>query len=392
MFSRRTSWDLTPNRLAALLADQRRAGRELLDLTETNPTRAGFAPPAGLLDPLAGAAALRYDPQPAGLPTAREAVAADYARRGVGVDPASVVLTASSSEAYALLFKLLADPGDQVLVPRPSYPLFEYLAHLESVEAVPYALSYDGEWHLPAGAVESALTPRARAVVVVSPNNPTGSFLKRDEAAALAELCARRGLALVADEVFADYAFADDPRRAPSLAADGPALAFALGGLSKSCGLPQLKLGWIAASGPPPLRDAALARLEVVADTYLSVGTPVQVAAPVLLGRRAELQAPIAERVRSNLDALRSALGGSSATVLQTEGGWSAVLQVPATRSEEDWATALLQEDGVIVHPGFFFDFPREAYLVLSLLTPPSAFAEGAWRLRERLRTAAAVL
>ena len=319
-------------------------------------------------------------------------MAADYARRGVDVDPGHIVLTASSSEAYALLFKLLADPGDHVLVPRPSYPLFEYLARLESVEPVPYPLSYDGEWHLPADAVESALTPRTRAVVVVSPNNPTGSFLKRDEADALAALCARHGLALIADEVFADYAFAHDARRAPSLAAGGEALAFALGGLSKSCGLPQLKLGWIAASGPAPLREQALSRLEVVADTYLSVGTPVQVAAPVLLARRAELQDPIAARARSNLDSLRAALAGSSATVLQAEGGWSAVLQVPATRSEEEWATALLEEDAVIVHPGFFFDFAREAYLVLSLLPPPHVFVEGVARLRERLRTPAAVL
>jgi alanine-synthesizing transaminase len=392
MFSRRTGWDLTPNRLAALVAEQRRAGRELLDLTETNPTRAGLPCPTGVLEGLADAAALRYDPQPAGLLAARQAVAADHRRRGVEVEPSRIVLTASSSEAYALLFKLLADPGDQVLVPRPSYPLFDYLARLESVEPVPYTLSYDGEWHLPAGAVESALTPRTRAVVVVSPNNPTGSFLKRNEASALAALCAGRGLALIADEVFADYAFEEDARRVSSLAADGPALAFALGGLSKSCGLPQLKLGWIAVSGPPPLREAALARLEVVADTYLSVGTPVQVAAPALLARRAELQAPIAARVRSNLDLLRAALAGSSGTLLHIEGGWSAVVQVPATRSEEEWAAWLLQEDGIVIHPGFFFDFPHEAFLVLSLLTPPAVFGEAVSRLRARLRSSAAVL
>jgi alanine-synthesizing transaminase len=274
MFSARTAWDLTPNRLALLL-EERRAGREVLDLTETNPTRAGFVAPPDLLALLADPAALRYDPQPAGLPAARAAVAADFARRGVAVAPEHVVLTASSSEAYALLFKLLADPGDQVLVPQPSYPLFDYLARLESVEAAPYALAYDGEWHLPLPAVEAALTERTRAVVVVSPNNPTGSFLKREEAAGLAALCARRGLALIADEVFADYPLREDPRRAPSLAAEAAALSFALGGLSKSCALPQLKLGWIAVGGEAALREAALARLEVVADTYLSVGTPV---------------------------------------------------------------------------------------------------------------------
>ncbi|HEX6736656.1 MAG TPA: pyridoxal phosphate-dependent aminotransferase [Vicinamibacteria bacterium] len=385
MFSGRTAWDLTPNHLASLVDEQRRAGRELIDLTETNPTRAGFTAPADVLALLADPAGLHYDPQPAGLPAARQAVAADFARRGTTVAPEDLVLTASSSEAYALLFKLLADPGDQVLVPRPSYPLFDYLARLESVEAVPYALAYDGEWHLPRHAVEAALTERARAVVVVSPNNPTGSFLKRDEAAGLAELCARRGLALIADEVFADYPLRPDPRRAASLAAESAALSFALGGLSKSCGLPQLKLGWIAVGGPGAQRAAALARLEVIADTYLSVNTPVQVAAPRLLARAAELRAPIAERVRANLVHLRAALAGSAGTVLDAEGGWSAVVQVPATRSEEAWAAELLEREGVRVHPGFFFDFPGEAFLVVSLLTPPAAFQEGIARLRAML-------
>jgi aspartate/methionine/tyrosine aminotransferase len=382
MFSTRTGWDLTPNRLSSLLEARRNRGEPVLDLTETNPTRVGIEYPPDVLAPLAHPEALRYDPAPAGLASARAAVAADHARRGVTIEPSRVLLTASTSEAYAWLFKLLCDPGDAVLVPRPSYPLFSYLARLESVDVHAYALSYDGQWHLTLDAVREALTPRTRAVVVVTPNNPTGSYLKRTEAEELLALCAERELAVISDEVFADYAFGDDPRRTASLAAGGAALAFSLGGLSKSCGLPQVKLAWIAISGPERWRTAAQARLEVVADTYLSVSTPVQRAAPALLARRPELQRPIAERVAANLDGLRHRLGpGSPASLLHTEGGWSAVLQVPATQSEEERVTRLLEEHGVLVHPGYFFDFPREAFLVLSLLPPPDLFARAVDRI-----------
>ncbi|HEY2946479.1 MAG TPA: pyridoxal phosphate-dependent aminotransferase [Vicinamibacteria bacterium] len=377
MFSARTGWDLTPNRLSSLLEARRKRGEAVLDLTETNPTRIGIAYPPDLLAPLADPAALSYEPSPRGMASAREAVAADYTRRGVAVQPGRVLLAASTSEAYAWLFKLLCDPGDAVLVPRPSYPLFAYLARLESVDVHPYALSYDGEWHLGPDAVREALTPRTRAVVVVSPNNPTGSYLKRAEAPALLELCAERELAVISDEVFADYAFGPDPRRMASLAGDGEVLAFSLGGLSKSCGLPQLKLAWIAVSGPEKRRAPALARLEVVADTYLSVSTPAQLAAPALLARRPELQRPIAERVGANREALRRRLGPSApASLLGAEGGWSAVIRIPATQSEEERVTRLLEDQGVLVHPGYFFDFPDEAFLVLSLLPPRDVFDE----------------
>jgi alanine-synthesizing transaminase len=378
MFSARTRFDLRPNRLAERLAARRADGRPLLDLTLSNPTRASLPDAPALLAPLARDEARRYDPSPFGLEPARAAVARDFARRGTPVDTERILLHASTSEAYAFLFKLLCDPGDQVLVPRPGYPLFEFLAELESVEVRSYPLAHDGEWHLDVAALEAAITPRTRAVVIVSPGNPTGAFLKQAELEALDALCAERELALVSDEVFADFAFREDPRRAPSLAQGGRALAFALGGLSKSCGLPQLKLAWTAVSGPPALRAPALARLEVVADTYLSVSTPVQVAAPSLLERRAELQAPIKERVTANLESLREALGsGSPATLYEPEGGWSAVLRVPATSSEEERALRLLETHGVLVHPGYFFDFPSEAFLVVSLLTPPAEFREG---------------
>jgi aspartate/methionine/tyrosine aminotransferase len=381
MFSARTRFDLRPNRLAERLASRRAAGRPILDLTLSNPTRAGLPDAPELLAPLAQEAARRYDPSPFGLDAARHAVARDFARRGTPVPADRVLLHASTSEAYALLFKLLCDPGDQVLVPRPGYPLFEFLAELESVEVRSYSLVHDGEWHLDLAALEAQVTPRTRAVVVVSPGNPTGAFLKRAELEGLDALCAARGLAIVSDEVFADFAFRDDARRAGSAARDGQALAFALGGLSKSCGLPQLKLAWTAVSGPPSLRDAALARLEVVADTYLSVSTPVQVAAPSLLERRGELQAPITARVGANLEALRAAIGGGSpVTLLEPEGGWSAVLRVPATTSEEERALRLVETHGVLVHPGYFFDFPSEAFLVVSLLTPPAELREGVAR------------
>jgi aspartate/methionine/tyrosine aminotransferase len=376
-FSARTRWDRTANRLSRILDEQRRSGAPVLDLTESNPTRAGFMAPADLLAALATPASALYEPQPAGLESARRAVAADYARRGISVEPSRILLTASTSEAYAHLFKLLCDPGDAVLVPRPSYPLFDFLATLESVEVHRYPLRWDGEWHLSVAALAEAVTPRTRAVVVVHPNNPTGSYLKRDEAHGLLALCAERGLALVADEVFADYALRDDPRRASSAAEEGPALAFALGGLSKSCALPQLKLGWIVASGPRRLRDEALARLEIVADTYLSVSTPVQHAAPAILARLPELQRPIAERLGHHRDLVRARVAGSAATLLEAEGGWYATLRVPATVSEEERTCRLLEAHGVLVHPGFFFDFENEAFLVLSLLPPTETFSAG---------------
>jgi aspartate/methionine/tyrosine aminotransferase len=298
------------------------------------------------------------------------------------VDADSVLLTASTSEAYAFLFKLLCDPGETVLVPAPSYPLFEYIAGLESVRTITYPLRYADEWRLDVAAVAEGIGPGTRAVVVVSPNNPTGSFLKRTEARALLSLAAERGLALISDEVFADYAWEPDARRAPSLAGDGPALAFTLGGLSKSCGLPQLKLGWIVLSGPETLRTEALERLEIVADTYLSVSTPIQRAASAVLVRGAELQALIAARVAHNHRVLRERLDSASpVSLLHSEGGWTAVLRVPATVPEEDRVLRLLDEDDVLVHPGYFFDFPAEAFLVLSLLPEPQVFAEGLARL-----------
>ncbi|HET7292642.1 MAG TPA: pyridoxal phosphate-dependent aminotransferase [Vicinamibacteria bacterium] len=380
MLSSRTRWERAPNRLSLALDARRRRGEEVVDLTVSNPTEVGLQAPAEVLSLLGDAGGAAYAPDPRGLLPAREAVAADFARRGHSVAPDRLVLCSSTSEAYAWLFKLLADPGDNVLVPRPSYPLFEFLADLESISVRHYPLVYDGAWHVDLAAVEEAIRPRTRAIVLVNPNNPTGSFVSRTEAGRLLGLCARRGLSLVSDEVFADFGFAPDPSRVTSFADDGAALAFSLGGLSKSCGLPQLKLGWIAVSGPAEQRAEALARLEIVADTYLSVATPVQRALPGILARLPDLQAPIAARVRRNRGALDERLSGSPATLLASDGGWTAVVQVPATLTEEERVLRLLERDGVLVHPGFFFDFAREAYLVLSLLPRPADFDRGAAR------------
>jgi aspartate/methionine/tyrosine aminotransferase len=404
VFSSRLPWDRPENALAGVERARRESGASVLDLTESNPTRVGLPYPIDeLAAALADPAVARYTPAPRGLPEARAAVAAACAAElGARVDPERLVLTASSSESYAFLFKLLCDPGDAVLVPEPSYPLFEYLARLEGVTPVPYRLAFDGDWHIDMASVAEGLaaagTPgqRPRALVLVSPNNPTGSFLKRAEADAVARACAAAGVAVISDEVFAAYAFAADPARVTVAAAE-PALTdrvltFSLGGLSKACGLPQLKLGWLAAGGPPALVEAALARLELVADTYLSVGAPVQLAAPRLLALGARVRAAIAARVAGNRAHLAAALPPASpCTLLPSEGGWSAILRVPATQSDEAWAAALLADDGVLVHPGYFFDMRGGAFLVVSLLPAPDVFAAGVARVLARCEQAAAV-
>lgn len=377
MFSRRTPSDFAENPIARRIASMRAAGARILDLTESNPTRAGFLAPPELMGLLGNPAGAHYAPDARGLASAREAVSADYAARGISVGPDRLILTASSSESYSLLFKLLANPGDEVLVPTPSYPLFGYLADLDSVVVRPYPLNFDHEWHLSVDSLRPLITERTRAVVVVHPNNPTGSFLKRHEAEALAQLCAERGVAIIADEVFADFVLGGDPSaRYASLALDSPALCFALGGLSKSCALPQMKLGWIAISGPEALREEAFTRLEFIADTYLSVATPIQLALPAILEEKAALLAPIKARLARNLEALKAAAAACpELTLLPVEGGWSALIQCPATRTDEERALLALDE-GVLVHPGHFFDFETGCYLVASLLCDPDVFDE----------------
>jgi aspartate/methionine/tyrosine aminotransferase len=369
-FSKRLDWSIPRNALADAVEKRRSSGRVLCDLTESNPTVAGIEyPPAHQL--LADERVLRYEPTARGLLTAREAVSEYY---DGSVHPDRILLTASTSEAYSFLFKLLCDPGDQVLVPRPSYPLFDMLAQLESVRVVQYPLHYHEGWFIDIQAIDEAITPSTRAIVWVNPNNPTGSFLKRAEYSAIARLCSNHGLALISDEVFADYPLDVEAEAMPSLTSTEECLCFSLSGLSKVCGMPQLKLGWIVASGPG--HREALQRLEWIADTFLSVGTPVQYAAPALLESRDLIQCQIRRRTTGNLAHLCDACLASSCRVLRVEGGWYATLQVPNTNGEEDWALDLL-ERGVLVQPGFFFDFETEGYLVLSLLTPSETFEEG---------------
>jgi len=371
---------LESNAIARAVTAIRESGAAIADLTDSNPTGVGIPYPDDLLAPLADALALRYEPRPFGLPAARAAVAADCARRGVSVDPAHVVLMASTSEAYSWLFKLLCDPGESVLVPRPSYPLFEHLTALDGVHAQPYELEYHGRWSLDVAQLIAA-PARTRAVLAVSPNNPTGSYLSAEELAALTQICRDRGWALVVDEVFADYPL-DAPEPLTDIAVRSDVLTFSLAGLSKTVGLPQLKLAWIVAGGPAAARDEALAALELVADSYLSVATPVQLAAAHLLRAGGAVRASIQQRIRQNLEALRAAVRRFPACeVLRAEGGWSAVVRVPARQPEETLVLDLLERERILVHPGYFFDFPREAYLVVSLLPPPAAFADACARL-----------
>ena len=374
MISSRLPSSLESNALARLLQMKRRTGAAIADLTESNPTRVGLSYPDDLLTPLADARALEYEPQPLGLWAARAAVAADFRRRGIVLSADRVALTASTSEAYALLFKVLCDAGDEVLIPHPSYPLFEHLTRLESITAVPYALEYHGSWRVDIDSVRRAIGPRTRAILIVSPNNPTGSILHRDDLAALAEIAAAAKTPLIGDEVFADYRL-DPAPAATHILADGDVLAFSLGGLSKSAALPQLKLGWIGFGGPPDRVDEVLAAYEVVADTYLSVATPVQAAAADLIERGAALRSQILARLKRNLEALRKAAAAFPAVdILPVEGGWSAVIQVPSVVSEEALVLALLEHEDILVHPGYFFDFPREAFMVVSLLVEPALF------------------
>jgi alanine-synthesizing transaminase len=376
MFSDRLPAHLESNAVTAAIAELRRKGVPLVDLTVTNPTQVGLPYPPDLLTPLADAASLSYDPSPFGLAGARKAVAAEMSKAGVKVKPDRVVLTASTSEAYSLLFKLLCDPGDCVLAPEPSYPLFELLTRLESVEAVAYQLEHYGVWSIDRESMKGACGPHMRAVLVVSPNNPTGSMLRSDDREWLVEFAVAGSYAIISDEVFADYPI--KPRSdAASMLGESRVLTFTLGGLSKSAGLPQLKLGWIVVSGPDDVVAEAMERLELICDTYLSVSTPAQVAAAKLIATGKEVRAAIQQRVLRNFAELdRMASSHRLVRVLEAEAGWSAVIQVPETVGEEALVLELLHEAHVVVHPGYFFDFRRGAYLVVSLLPEPGVFAE----------------
>jgi len=386
MFSHRTNWKLTRNRFTEALEEVRAGGREVLDLSISNPTRAGFDyDQAAVLAALASPRAMDYDPQPKGLLEAREAVTGYYGERHAttGLDPERLILTTSTSEGYSYVFRLLCNPGDEVLIPKPSYPLFEFLADLQDVKLVPYPLIYDHGWQIDFPSIPKAVSPLTRAVVVVHPNNPTGSYVKPNERDALNRLCAEHDLALVGDEVFLDYAH--DGRSRSSLALNREVLTFTLSGLSKVSALPQMKVAWMVASGPEAQWKDAVARLEVIADTYLSMNAPIQWAVPMLLEQRKSMQKQVLDRVLANLAELDRQLAARSRACqrLAVEGGWYAVLRVPVTGSDEDLTIELLRNKSVLVHPGHFYDFPGEGHLVLSLIGPKGDFAEGIRRVLE---------
>ncbi|GGG92708.1 pyridoxal phosphate-dependent aminotransferase [Silvibacterium dinghuense] len=377
-FSSRTGWNTEETDLARALRERRMAGLPLFDLTASNPTHCGFEYDAeAILAPLRESRALDYDPDPRGMQTAREAVVRYYAEQGSPLPAEHVLLTTSTSEAYSYLFRLLADPGDEILIAQPSYPLFDFLVQLEDVRLVPYALFYDHGWHLDPESLRRRIGPRTRAIALVHPNNPTGHFTKASEREALEQLCAEHGLALIVDEVFLDYSIESFP--AVSFAAgEHPVLTFVLSGLSKVAGLPQMKASWIAAFGPQPVLDAALKRLEVIADTFLAMNAPVQCALPAWLENRVAIQQQIRLRLRENLNLLDAALARQvMVSRLELEAGWYAVLRIPALVPDEDFALRMVLEHGVSVHPGSSFGFAGSGWLVVSLLAPPHEFASG---------------
>jgi alanine-synthesizing transaminase len=381
MFSERTNWNLAPNRLTEAVARHRAGGKPLIDLIASNPTECRFRYDSeAILQALHNPAALSYHPDAKGLESARRAVVNYYRGHEIEVPLETIILAASTSEAYSFIFRTLCNPGDELLIPAPSYPLFDLLAEIQDVQLVSYPLLYDHGWQIDFHALEKAITSRTRGVIVVHPNNPTGHFTKPAELARLNAICSAPEMALIADEVFLDFAL--EARHPLSLAANRGALTFAVSGLSKISGLPQMKVAWLIVTGTEHLKTQALERLEVIADTYLSVNTPVQVAVPIFLDQRHAFQPQLLARVRHNLTELDRQLARPKAVSrLHVEGGWYAVLRVPSTRPDEDLAIALLESKSVYLHPGHFYNFPSDGYIVVSLITPQEKFAEGTARL-----------
>lgn len=383
MFSERTNWRLSQNRYTQAIEEARARGAELLDLTASNPTRVGLQYNAAqIISAFESPHMLDYDPQAKGLLSARQAVAGYY-RDAHGVrdlDAERIVLTTSTSEGYSFVFRLLCNAGDELLVPKPSYPLFEFLADLQDVKLVPYPLIYDHGWQMDFPSLEAAVTARTRGVVIVHPNNPTGSYIQPNELDPLNAFCRSHGLSLIVDEVFLDYGLDQKPHA--SFTANHDALTFTLSGLSKISALPQMKVAWVTTSGPSAEVAEATARLDVIADTYLSMSAPIQWAMPALLDQRKNIQRQLSHRVETNLAELdRQLAQQTSCQRLNVDGGWCAVLRVPVTRSDEDLAIELVRKKSVIVHPGHFYDFPSDGYLVLSLITNEDEFSTGTARL-----------
>jgi alanine-synthesizing transaminase len=377
MFSSRTSWNTVPNRLYSLIAEKRSRGESIIDLTESNPTRCGFSyPKQEILGALTDESALVYEPQSRGLLSARVAIAQYYSTQCIQINPEQIILTSSTSEAYSFLFKLLCDTGDRILAPRPSYPLFEYLCQLSEIELRGYRLTYDGEWRIDFSSLKNELSDRTRAIVLINPNNPTGSYLKQEEYDRICNLANEHHCAIIVDEVFGSYAFSQDNQRSNCLASQIPELLFSLNGISKLMGLPQLKLSWIIVQGNTQLASDSLKRLDIIADTFLSVNSPVQIALPKLFRYSTDIREQILTRVRTNYQQLLKTFVESVTTVMQTEGGWYAVLHLPQRYGDEEWAERILTHHNVLVQPGYFYDMEQKSCIVISLLPDSNIFKD----------------
>jgi alanine-synthesizing transaminase len=384
MFSSRTDWNSTPNRLSGLLIEKRLRGESITDLTESNPTKCGFSyPDKEILAALTEPSLLSYQPEPRGLLSARKAIAEYYAIHNSTVTPEQVILTASTSEAYSFLFKLLCNVGDEVLLPQPSYPLLEYLCQLNDITIRYYQLVYDGEWQIDFTSLQSQCTERTRALVLVHPNNPTGSYLKQNEFDKIHSLASKHHLSLLVDEVFGPYDISQNEHRVNTLSAQSLVPMFSLNGISKLLGLPQLKLSWIVVHGTPQQKDEALYRLDIIADTFLSVNTPVQVALPQLLRFSSDIRNQIRSRIQTNYRLLQNIFADSRASVLRVEGGWYAILQLPHIHNDHDWAEGMLLRQNILVQPGHFFDMEQKSCIVVSLLPPSKLYKDAILRLKE---------
>ncbi len=386
-FARRTDWKLTPNHLMSHL-ELIKKDDNVLDLTQSNPTQCGFQYPRdNILSPLADFRNMHYDPAAYGSLEAREAICGYYQNKGNMVDPQRIVLTASTSEAYSFLFRLLVNTGERVLIPAPSYPLFEFLLRLNDVHLDTYPLVYDKGWRIDLNILKNIICSDTRVIVLVNPNNPTGSFVKREELEAINKMCCDKNVSLICDEVFFDYSFEENNKQSTTLVGNIENLTFVLGGLSKSLALPQMKLSWLVINGPQEIVKSSLERLEIIADTYLSVNTPSQNSMPQWLSLQSIIQQEVMVRLKSNKEFLKDCLSSEeNSQYLRTEGGWYAIFKLPSRRSEEAWVLDFLQKDRVFVHPGYFFDFPDEPYIILSLLPPPIVFQRGVRRILARVQ------
>ena len=377
MFSKRTQWTTIPNRISLLVEQKRRRGETIIDLTESNPTICGFDyPEKEILSALSQESVMKYKPEPRGLLQAREALSAYYTSFGIYINPEQIVFTSSTREAYSFLFKLLCNVGDNVLIPRPSYPLLEFLSQINDIEPKQYRLIYDGEWHIDFESLKMNLTNRTKAILLVHPNNPTGSYITQKEFDEICNLAAEHQCAIIIDEVFLPYSINSDNPKQYILEIPDSVLTFSLNGISKLIGLPQLKLSWIIIQGNSQFRAEVLNRLDILTDTFLSVNTPVQFALPTLLKYAPDIQKQILSRIRSNYTSLLNCFAQSKGSILNTEGGWYGILKLPQKQSDEDLILEFLMKANILLFAGHLFELEQHSTVITSLLPPTNTLQE----------------